>query len=109
MRRKICTTNADTRANRQLQRTPRELVGFVKVDVKLGKKLIWNTRIVITKDGQRSLTGQDWLANLGFELAEAAKHSEYTINIIQQQKMNLDEIVMEIAKKFFDLFKRQEK
>ena len=40
---------------------PLNSLGFMTADVKVGKRTIKNARIVITRDGKRSLIGRDWL------------------------------------------------
>ena len=42
---------------------PLNLLGYATVNVKVGKRTI---RVVITRDGKRSLIGRDWLNQLIF-------------------------------------------
>ena len=51
---------------------PLNLMGYVTVDVGIGKKLK-GAKIIVTRDGQRSLIGRDWLTKLNFCLAESQK------------------------------------
>ena len=58
------------------------LLGFMTVDVQVGKRKLKIARLVITRDGKRSLIGRDWLTQLNFRVGEANGNSEYTnINI----------------------------
>ena len=51
-------------------------MGFITADVQVGRKKNKNAKIVITRDGKRSLIGRDWLAQLNFRVGEANKNSE---------------------------------
>ena len=60
---------------------PLNLLGFMTVDVQVGKRKLKSARIVITRDGKRSLIGRDWLTRLNSRVGEANGNSEYTNNI----------------------------
>ena len=47
---------------------PLNLLGFMTVDVQVGKRKLENARIVITRDGKRSLIGRDCLTQLNFRV-----------------------------------------
>ena len=64
----------------------RNLLGFIKVDVKLGKELVRKARIVISRDGKRSIIGGDWLTKLQLKVVEQLIKSEYTVDLIQNLK-----------------------
>ena len=46
------------------------------MEVQVGKRKIKNARIVITRDGKRSLIRRDWLAKLNYHVGEANSNSE---------------------------------
>ena len=73
---------------------PLNLVRFITADVQVGRKKVKNARIVITRNGQRSLIGRDWLDQLNFRLGEANKNSEYNndVNNINNQNINSEKI-----------------
>ena len=51
---------------------PLTLMGYVTVNVEVGKKLK-GAKIIVTRDGHRSLIGRDWLTKLNFCSAESQK------------------------------------
>ena len=57
---------------------PLNLIGFVNVDVQVGKRTIKRARIVIARDGKKSLVRRDWLKQLNYRVAEASKEGECT-------------------------------
>ena len=61
------------------------LVGSINVEVQVAKRKIKNARIVITRDGKRSLIGREWLAQLNYHVGEANSNSEYN-NVVGQKK-----------------------
>ena len=75
-------------------------------DVKVGKRTIINVRIVITRDGKRSLIGRDWLHQINFRVREANWNSEYS-NIIQNISERQD--IEKLRAKLHKLFSRQGK
>ena len=54
---------------------PLNLLGYTTANVKVGKRTIKNARIVISRDGNRSLIGRDWLNQLNFNVGEANGNS----------------------------------
>ena len=64
------------------------LLGFTNVIVKVGKKTIKIARIVISRDGKRSLVGRDCLNQVNFKVGEVNGNGEYseTINHISEQQ-----------------------
>ena len=85
---------------------PLDLLGFMTVDVQVGKRKLKNARIVITRDGKRSLIERDLLTQLNIRVGEANGNSEYT-NIINNISETRD---FETRKqKFPKLFSRQGK
>ena len=56
---------------------PTNLVGFSNMEVQEGKRKITNARIVITRDGKRSIIGRDWLAQLNYHVGEANSNRGY--------------------------------
>ena len=57
---------------------PLNLLGFETVDLQVGKLKLKNARIVINRDGKRSLIGRDWRTQLNFRVGKANGNSEYT-------------------------------
>ena len=55
---------------------PLNLLGFFTVDVQVGKRNFKKERLVIARDGKRSLIGRHWLTQLNFLVAEAKPESE---------------------------------
>ena len=53
---------------------PLNLVGFINVEVQVGKRKNKNARIVITRDGKRWKF--DWLVQLNYHVGEAKSNSE---------------------------------
>ena len=60
---------------------PLNLLGYTTVDVKVGKKTIKSERVVIAREGKKSLIGRNWLAKLNSRVAESNKISEYNSSI----------------------------
>ena len=56
---------------------PLNTLGFTNMNVKVGKRTIKNARIVISRDGKRSLIGRDWRSQLNFRWGEANGNGEY--------------------------------
>ena len=85
---------------------PLKLLGFITVDVQVGKKKK-NARILITRDGKRSLIGRDWLNQLNFRVGEVTKNCEYnkTVNNLNEQ----DKEIKELKKKFSEFSKQKGK
>ena len=67
---------------------PLSLLRFTTVEVQVGKKKLKNSRILITRDGKRSLIGRDWLNQLNFRVGEVKQKGEYnqTVNNINKTK-----------------------
>ena len=61
------------------------LLEFTTVEVQVGKKKLKNARILIRRDGKRSLIGPDWLDQLNLHVGEVKETSEYnqTVNNIK--------------------------
>ena len=80
---------------------PPNLFGFISVDVQVGKRNMKKARLIIARDGKRSLIGRDWLAQLNFHAAEAKQSSEYK-NIINniENKVELSLELKRIKQKF---------
>ena len=89
---------------------PLNLVGFINVDVQVGKRTIKRARIVIARDGKKSLVGRDWLTQLTYRVAEATKEGECTntVNIIENN-VELAPELKRISQKFPKIFSRQGK
>ena len=95
-------------------RRPLNLLGFTTVDVKVGKKEIKKARVVITRDGKKSLIGRDWLTSLNFRVADTNNMSEYnnSMNTINSNKNKIEKIeispeLKRIKQKFPKIFSRQ--
>ena len=95
---------------------PLNLLGFTTVDVKVGKKKIKKARVVITRDGKKSLIGRDWLISLNFTVADTNNKSEYnnSINNISSNKTKIEKIELSpelkrIKQKFPEISSRQGK
>ena len=84
---------------------PLNLVGFINVEVQVGKRKIKNATIVITRDGKRSLFGRDWLEQLNYHLGEANSNSEYN-NVVGHIKTSESKT---LKNKFKQLFTRKGK
>ena len=84
---------------------PINLVGLINVEVQVGKRKIKNARIVITRDGIRSLIGRDWLAHLNYHVGEANRNIEYN-NVVGHIKKSESET---LKNKFKQLFTRKGK
>ena len=85
---------------------PLNLLGFMTAEVKVGRKTIKTARIVITRDGKRSLIGRDWLNQLNFRVGETNGNSEYSNNI---QNISERQDMEKLKEKFPKLFSRQGK
>ena len=85
---------------------PLNLLGYTTAYLKVGKRTIKNARIVISKDGKRSLIGRDWQDQLNFRVGETNENSEYS-NIIQNISERQD--IVKLKEKFLNLFSRQGK
>ena len=67
---------------------PLNLLEFTTADVKVGKQILKQERIVITREGKKTLIGRDWLAKLNFKVAESNNNSEYNNNIEKTLTVN---------------------
>ena len=56
---------------------PLNLLGYTAVNAKVRKSTIQNARIVITREGKRSLIGRDWLNQRNFKVGKMNGNSEY--------------------------------
>ena len=95
---------------------PLKLLGFTTVDVKVGKKEIKKARVVITRDGKKSLIGRDWLTSLNFRVADINNLNEYnnSLNNINSNNKEIEKIKLSpelkrIEQKFAKSFSRQGK
>ena len=61
---------------------PLNLLGYITVEVQVGKQIIKKAMMIRARDGKKSLVGRDWLAQLNFQVAEAKQESEYNKNVI---------------------------
>ena len=89
---------------------PLNLIGFINVDVQVGKRTIRRARIVIARDGKKSLVGRDWLTQLNCRVSEASKECESTNTVYKFE--NDVEIAPELKRnkqKFPKIFSRQGK
>ena len=64
-------TTAQKRTIRRLQQLTPELTGIYNCECKSRKRTLKNARIVISRDGKRSLIGRDWLNQLNFRVGDA--------------------------------------
>ena len=85
---------------------PLNRLGFTTVDVQVGKRKLGKARKIITRDGKRSLIGQDWLTQLNFTVGEANGNSEYT-NIIKNISLRKD--IETLKQKFPKICSRKRK
>ena len=61
---------------------PPTLLGYITVEVQVGKRTIKKAMMIIARDGKKKVTsGEDWLAQLNFQVAEATQGSEYNTNV----------------------------
>ena len=83
-------------------------MGYITVDVGVGKQKTKGARTVITRDGIKSLIGRDWLTKLNFRVAKAKTESEYK-NIVKNlnRKFELSPELKRKQKKFTNVFKRK--
>ena len=75
----------------------------------MGKRNFKKARLVIARDGKRSLIGRDWLIQVNFHVAEAKPESEYNNNINHVDKLELSPELKQMKNKFPKLFERQGK
>ena len=89
---------------------PLNLIGFINVDVQVGKRTIKRARIVIARDGKKSVLGRDWLTQRNYRVAEASKEGECknTVNKIENN-VELAPELKRIKQKFPEIFSRQGK
>ena len=89
---------------------PLKLIGFINVDVQVGKRTIKRAQIVIARDRKRSLVRRDWLTQLTYRVAEASKESKCAnfVNKIES-KIELSPELKSIQQKFPKIFSRQGK
>ena len=52
---------------------PLNLLGFINVDDQVGKETIKKARMVIAREGKKSLVGRDWLTQLNFIQSSRSK------------------------------------
>ena len=55
----------------------------------MDKRTVKRTRIVIAKDGKKSLVGRDWSTQLNYRVAEASKEGECT-NFVNKTENNVE-------------------
>ena len=106
----ICQTTAKERGKRRYDGKPLNLIGFINVDVQVGKRTIKKAQIVIARDRKRSLVRRDWLTQLTYRVAEASKESKCAkfVNKIES-KIELSPELKSIQQKFPKIFSRQGK
>ena len=71
---------------------PLNLVRFINVEIELEKRKIKNARIVIVRDGKRSLIGRDWLAQLNYLVAVANSNSEHSTVVGHIKTLELERL-----------------
>ena len=80
---------------------PLNLLGYKTVNVTVGKRTMKNARIVITRDGKRSLIGRDWLNELNFKVGEVNGNSEYAHIVHNISERQVTEVFTQTFPKFF--------
>ena len=85
------------------------LLGIITVDVQVGKRNIKKARLVIARDGKRSLIGRDWLTQLNSHVAEAKPESGFNNIINHVDKVGLSPELKQKKNKFPKLLKRHGK
>ena len=85
---------------------PLNLLGSTNVNVKVGKRTIKNAKIVISRDGKRSLIGRDWLNQLIYRVGAANGTVEYPESICHNSE---EQNIEQFKRKFPELFSRQGK
>ena len=68
---------------------PLNLVGYITLNVEVGKQEMRGAKIVISRNGKKSLIGRDWLTKLNYRTIEAQNESEYkniVNNIVRKLK-----------------------
>ena len=89
---------------------PLNLIGFINVDLQVGKRTINRARIVIARDGKKSLVGRNWLTQLNYRVAEASNESQCTNTVNKiENNVELAPELKRIKQKFPDFFSRQGK
>ena len=92
---------------------PLNLLGYPTVDVKVEKQTKKQARVVIAREGKKSLIGRDWLANLNFRVAESNENNEYkkSINNVNTKtnKTEKSSELKRIEEKFPNIFKRPDR
>ena len=86
------------------------LLGYITVDGQVERRNIKKAKLIIVRDGKRSLIGRDWLTQLNFRVAKASKESEYPfiVNNIES-KVELSPELKRIQQKFPKIFSRKGK
>ena len=68
---------------------PLNLAGSKQVIVNVGKRTIKNARILISRDGGKSLIRRDWLAKLNCRVAQSKSLVEYnSVNLVNTPEQN---------------------
>ena len=80
---------------------PLNLLGYIIVTVKVGQKTIKGARLIITRDGGRSLIGRDWMSQLNYTLASNTP-SEYhsSILLVNEQTNDIATLLSRFPKAF---------
>ena len=82
-RRQICKAPGNQKRRiRGYTGRPLNLLGYNMLEVQVGKRTIKRTRIVIAREGKKSLVDRDRLAELEFRVAGANQKSEYNKTVI---------------------------
>ena len=84
-------------------------MGYINVDVQVGKKTIKKARMVIAREGKKSLVGRDWLRQLNFKVAEVKSESENEHSVNSTViRVKLSPGLKRLNQLFPKVFKRQE-
>ena len=87
---------------------PLKLLGYVFCQLQVGEKVIKKARILVAKEGMKSIVGREWLSTLKFKMVQKSV-GELGINKIEKEGEKLGQKTKTIVNKFPNLFSRKGK
>ena len=87
---------------------PLKLLGYVFCQLQVGEKVIKKARVLVAREGMKSIVGREWLSTLKFKMVQKPV-GESEINVIEKEGEKLSQETKALVNEFPNLFSRKGK
>ena len=87
---------------------PLKLLGYVFCQLQVGEKVMKKARVLVAREGMKSIVGREWLSTLKFKMVQKPV-GESEINIIEKEGEKLSQETKALVNEFPNLFSRKGK